>query len=376
VRRWAVAIVIGILVGGVPAAAVAPVVGSFGFAGVAPVAGRASVIDQLVPGGVAGMDVDVEPQADPMAEMSTQDMPGPAVPRRFTGDIPTTVLDAYRRARDTLARTRPGCRLPLELLAAIGKVESNHARRGWVDRAGTTVMPILGPVLDGNGYAAIRDTDLGTLDGDTTWDRAVGPMQFIPGTWKRWASDGNDDKRTSPHNIYDASPRRRPLPVRRQPRPGHPGGPRRGHPQLQPVHRVPRPGAALDGHLRHEHDGRAERDPRPADGHGTATTTRPGQAVAGAAPHHEHAASAASAEHDDHPAAHADHDNPGADDGRADDLSGQPRVDVNLRARARSRWATSGEDLGRGVQADGRGDEGPGIDHGAGVALDGSGQAR
>lgn len=130
---------------------------------------------------------------------------GAVIPAVFTGDIPATVLDAYRRARDAINVAQPGCHLPLELLAAIGKVETGHARGGRVDGHGTTVRPILGPALDGRGFAAIPDTDGGTLDGDTTWDRAVGPMQFIPGTWRRWAADGNRDNRADPHNVYDAS---------------------------------------------------------------------------------------------------------------------------------------------------------------------------
>jgi hypothetical protein len=127
------------------------------------------------------------------------------IPVRFTGEIPATLLDAYRRASDAVGLAQPGCHLPMELLAAIGKVETNHARGGRVDPDGTTSHPILGPVLDGNGFAAIPDTDGGLLDGDTVWDRAVGPMQFLPGTWRRWQADGNDDHRADPNNVYDAS---------------------------------------------------------------------------------------------------------------------------------------------------------------------------
>lgn len=127
------------------------------------------------------------------------------IPVTFTGEIPATLLDAYRRASDTVGLAQPGCHLPMELLAAIGKVETNHARGGQVDADGTTSHPILGPVLDGNGFAAIPDTDGGLLDGDTAWDRAVGPMQFLPGTWQRWQADGNGDHRADPNNVYDAS---------------------------------------------------------------------------------------------------------------------------------------------------------------------------
>jgi hypothetical protein len=130
---------------------------------------------------------------------------GPVIPTVFTGDIPATVLDAYRHARDLINKAQPGCHLPLELLEAIGKVETNHARNGLVDTNGTTLSPILGPVLDGNEFAAIPDTDAARLDGDPVWDRAVGSMQFLPSTWTTWSADGNGDHRADPDNVYDAN---------------------------------------------------------------------------------------------------------------------------------------------------------------------------
>jgi hypothetical protein len=130
---------------------------------------------------------------------------GATIPTVFTGDIPASVLKAYLNARDLINSRQPGCHLPLELLEAIGKVETGHARHGLVDANGTTLSPILGPVLDGNGFAAIPDTDGGRYDGDPVWDRAVGPMQFIPGTWAGWFADGNGDHNADPHNVYDAS---------------------------------------------------------------------------------------------------------------------------------------------------------------------------
>ncbi|AVV43230.1 lytic murein transglycosylase [Streptomyces sp. ID05-04B] len=119
--------------------------------------------------------------------------------------IPATVLDAYKKAEAQLAQAKPGCNLPWQLLAAIGKVESGQARGGNVTADGTTVSPILGPVLNGSGFANIRDTDNGAYDGDRTFDRAVGPMQFIPSTWAWAGRDGNADGKKDPNNIYDAA---------------------------------------------------------------------------------------------------------------------------------------------------------------------------
>jgi hypothetical protein len=119
--------------------------------------------------------------------------------------LPTTVLSAYLRAQSSVAAGDPGCHLPWQLLAAIGQVESGQARGGAVDANGTTYQPILGPVLDGDGFADITDTDGGRYDGDPVHDRAVGPMQFIPSTWRTWGVDGNGDGVADPNNVFDAA---------------------------------------------------------------------------------------------------------------------------------------------------------------------------
>ncbi|NEE56115.1 lytic transglycosylase, partial [Streptomyces sp. SID8455] len=77
----------------------------------------------------------------------TPDRPGsssnlPAATGSAEAGIPASVLAAYKQAERTVAGTDPACRLPWQLLAAIGKVESGQARGGKVDANGTTPSPI------------------------------------------------------------------------------------------------------------------------------------------------------------------------------------------------------------------------------------------
>ena len=120
--------------------------------------------------------------------------------------IPGIALDAYHRAADRLNVEKPACEMDWTLLAGIGQVESNQGR-GRFDIHGNTIGRILGPRLDGSlpGTAVITDTDGGRFDGDAEFDRAVGPVQFIPSTWALLGRDGNGDGVADPNNIYDGA---------------------------------------------------------------------------------------------------------------------------------------------------------------------------
>ncbi|WP_411285947.1 lytic transglycosylase domain-containing protein [Lapillicoccus sp.] len=144
--------------------------------------------------------------ANAIASRSEAGVAGPAEVAGTTG-IPVTVLAAYRRAELYIASSDPSCHLPWWVLAGIGRIESGHASGGRVDANGTTRGKILGIRLDGStpGTAVIRDSDGGALDGDPVYDRAVGPMQFLPGTWRTWGRDGNGDGVVDPHNVFDAA---------------------------------------------------------------------------------------------------------------------------------------------------------------------------
>lgn len=123
-------------------------------------------------------------------------------------EIPQVAMQAYGYAELVLAQTRPTCHLAWTTLAAIGMVESSHgsANGALLGPDGQAVPNIIGLPLDGKGNRQrIADTDGGQLDGDTTYDRAVGPMQFIPGTWREDGVDADNDGVKNPHDIDDAA---------------------------------------------------------------------------------------------------------------------------------------------------------------------------
>ena len=123
-------------------------------------------------------------------------------------DFPLVVFEAYLRGARNASADFPGCNITWPLLAGIGRDESRHGTFG-----GNQVLPdgsvsgqIIGIPLNGeNDTRVIEDSDGGALDGDTEFDRAVGPMQFIPTTWAAFAADGNGDGIADPHHLFDAS---------------------------------------------------------------------------------------------------------------------------------------------------------------------------
>jgi len=109
-------------------------------------------------------------------------VPFKPVPTVVDSRIPAVLLAAYQQAAGRV----PACHLKWQVLAGIGKVESNHARGGQVDAHGTVTEPIFGPEL---------------ADGD----HAVGPMQFLPSTWAKWGVDADHDGAADPQNVWDAT---------------------------------------------------------------------------------------------------------------------------------------------------------------------------
>ncbi len=125
-----------------------------------------------------------------------------------TNGIPAAALSAYQRAAQVIDAADKSCNIDWTLVAAIGRVESNHGRYGGntLDAHGVSRPGIYGIPLDGsNGTSKIADTDAAQYDNDPQYDRAVGPMQFIPSTWSVVGVDGDGDGRRDPQDIDDAA---------------------------------------------------------------------------------------------------------------------------------------------------------------------------
>jgi membrane-bound lytic murein transglycosylase B len=125
-----------------------------------------------------------------------------------TSGIPSAALAAYQRAAQVINAADPSCKITWQLIAAIGRVESDHGRYGGntLDDDGKSVPGIYGIPLDGrDGTAKISDTDAGQYDKDPVFDRAIGPMQFIPSTWSVVGVDADGDDVRDPQDIDDAA---------------------------------------------------------------------------------------------------------------------------------------------------------------------------
>lgn len=180
------------------------------------VAPRSAVPDVLAP--LLPTEEPAPAWAPPATPPTAATTPGAGISGRVDADwlaetsaatgIPARALAAYAGAALAKAAAMPECGISWNTIAAIGAAESDHGRHGGSSVAddGVVTPPIYGvPLSGGAGVEHIADSDGGAIDGDAEFDRAVGPFQLIPQTWRNWHTDGNGDGVEDPQNIDDAA---------------------------------------------------------------------------------------------------------------------------------------------------------------------------
>lgn len=151
----------------------------------APATTSAAVLDELPELPAEAPDL-VEPAAATLGSYADY--------AQAAADIPDAALVAYQRAASVMAQAAPECNLEWSLLAAVGRIASDHG--------GSTVAAV---VLADDGRRALADTDGGTLDGDATHDVPVGPLALLPATWTVVAVDGDNDGNRDAEDLDDAA---------------------------------------------------------------------------------------------------------------------------------------------------------------------------
>jgi lysophospholipase L1-like esterase len=147
--------------------------------------------------------------------------------------IPEHAARAYAKAIELIRGIEPGCAIDVAYLAGFGAMESGHGTVAvdpvtgepdhppprtpvtWDPLTGESRPRIFGALLDGGGAGGNVTPHPNTLSAadrafygqDEPFLRAVGPTQFLPGTWEsvRAVADGSGDGVADPFNYYDGA---------------------------------------------------------------------------------------------------------------------------------------------------------------------------
>jgi membrane-bound lytic murein transglycosylase B len=156
------------------------------------------------PAGAAVPDIDTHARGRPADQLRDW-----AAARASALEMPIGALEAYAYAAKVAEVENPGCHLGWTTLAGIGMVESHNGTYGGASIApnGDITPPIRGVRLDGS-HGNLRIVGSDTSDAgtpDAGFAQAMGPMQFIPETWRLYGVDAHNDGVVSPDNFDDAA---------------------------------------------------------------------------------------------------------------------------------------------------------------------------
>jgi membrane-bound lytic murein transglycosylase B len=155
------------------------------------------------PAGDAVPDIDTHVQGRPADQLHSW-----AAQRAPALGMPVLALEAYAYAAKVAQVENEKCHLGWTTLAGIGMVESHNGtyRGATIAPNGDVRPPIRGVRLNGShGNLQIVGDSLDSKDGEPEYARAMGPMQFIPETWRLYGVDAHNDGVVSPDNLDDAA---------------------------------------------------------------------------------------------------------------------------------------------------------------------------
>lgn len=114
--------------------------------------------------------------------------------------LPGAAYSAYLRASSAVRTSDPDCDVPAALLVGIGRIMGNHGRSASsiLSTAGVSSSPMQGLI-----GSAVPDTDGGIIDGTSTADLRVGPLQLLPAQWIEF--DPQEEIASSPNWIFSSA---------------------------------------------------------------------------------------------------------------------------------------------------------------------------